>query len=303
MNFEPEVLVIGPGAEKGYYEMGALGYLDEIGALSKVKKYAACSIGAMIALLKMVGYSFETAIEKLKLHNTFEVLGNLDLTTLMGGSLFSSKGIRSLLEKMVKSKLGYIPDLHQLYMATGVEFASIGTNLNRKKRDTVFSHQNFGDMSCIDAVIISESLPFILPKIEYKGDVYIDGAFSNPYPVDVYNTGENKILGIYVDDMVYRNKINNNIDYFNCVLQSQIDTLRDLKIEAVRNNPNCYHLEISTHPKVKSHINPDLEDKEIMIKHGRDVCSDFMKLIKQKQKYKIKFNSEEEIPFLLENKE
>ena len=301
-NFRPHVLVVGPGAEKGYYELGALQYLDENGHLNDVKKCATCSIGSIITLLWIVGYSFKTAINKLKSQNVFDILGGIDLNTILYKSgLFNTSGLQKLLKKMIVNKLGYVPDLYGLYMSTGIEFCSIGTNLNRKNRAVVISHLNFGDMSCIDAVLISSSIPVIFPKIEYKGDVYIDGALSNPYPVDVYNDGEISILGIYIDDQIYTDKIQNNFQYFNGIIHSFMDTIRDFKIESVRNNKNCYHLEISISNKVKSHINPSLEDKERMIKHGRDICKNFIALMNNKKHIKVKYTSNEDIPFLVNN--
>lgn len=300
LKFLPDVLVVGPGAEKGYYELGALEYLNEQGYLKKVKYCATCSIGSIISLLWIVGYSFKVAINQLKSLDTFDVLGEINIGNLIYNSgFFETKGLRKLLENMICAKIGYVPDLYSLYMSTGIEFSVIGTNLNRKNRMMVINYKRFPDMSCIDAVLISSSIPVLFSKIEYQGDVYIDGVFSNPYPVDVYNDPMLKILGIYIEDRVYIHKIENNIEYFNGIIHSFIDTLRDLKIRSVSGNKNCYHLEISVSSKVKSHLNPNLDDKEIMIAHGRNICKHFISLLALDKEVEVKYNLDEDIPFLV----
>ncbi len=295
--FYPDVLVVGPGAEKGYYELGALIYLETGKFLKNIKYCACCSIGAIICLLWIVGYSFKSSIEKMKEKDTFDVLGDISISTIFSRSgIFSNKGLKDFITDLVNKKIGYIPNLYNLYLISGIELCIIATNLNRKKHEHRFTYKTDPDLSCVEAVLLSTCMPFILPRLEYKGESIIDGALSNPYPIDVYDDNKKIILGIYVDEQSYTKKIKNNFEYLNQIVNTNTDILRDHKIEKV--SECCYHLCLSISKKVKNHTNPDLEDKNIMINHGKHISKEFIILIESQKKYNIVFKGEEEIPFL-----
>lgn len=295
--FYPDVLVVGPGAEKGYYELGALHYLESEKYLTKVKYCACCSVGAIICLLWIAGYSFKSSIEKMKEKDTFDVLGDISISTILSKSgLFSNSGLKDFITELVNKKVGYTPSLYNLYMISGIELCIVATNLNRKKHEQYLTYKSNPDLSCVDAVLLSTCVPYVLPRLEYKGYSMIDGAFSNPYPINVYDDGNNKILGIYIDEQSYTKKIRNNFDYLNQIINTTMDVIRDLKIE--RSSDKCYHLSLSTSKKVKNHINPDLEDKSTMINHGKNISKEFIDLIENHKEYDIVFKDKEEIPFL-----
>ena len=61
--WKPDVLVLGPGAIKGFYMLGGLSKLEHNGYLSNVKVWVGVSIGSVISLLLICGYSIKEIIE------------------------------------------------------------------------------------------------------------------------------------------------------------------------------------------------------------------------------------------------
>ena len=55
--WKPDIIVLGPGGSKGYIQLGALLRLELDNLLSNVVQYVGCSVGAIISLLMVVGYS------------------------------------------------------------------------------------------------------------------------------------------------------------------------------------------------------------------------------------------------------
>ena len=60
--------------------------------------------------------------------------------------------------------------------------------------EEIFSHKTHPDVLVIDAIYMSSTIPGIFKPIEYKGNLYIDGFFSSPYPkcLHVFNYEDKK---------------------------------------------------------------------------------------------------------------
>jgi len=198
MDWKPTVLVIGPGGVKGYYEIGVLKYLTEKNILIGVKEYVGVSIGSIIALLMCVGFSMKDIIHKFMstdILSLFQPEKSRNISIHL--SIFNSKPIRDLLSDCMKEKLGFVPTLKQLYMVTNKTFVAVTLNLSLQ----VVEYINWNTeptMSVIDAVALSINIPGVFQKIKYRGNLYVDGALGNPYPVDAYDNGNTDILGIAV---------------------------------------------------------------------------------------------------------
>ena len=296
--YRPEVLVLGPGAEKGYYELGALLKLEKEGSLDDVKYISCCSAGSIIGIPFSVGYTISELVSIFMKNDTFSVLGNIKPTNIFngGGGLFGTEGLKKLLKGLLKKKLGYVPNMKSLYLATGIEITIISTDLNSKDCEKRIDHLGEPDLNCIDAVLLSSALPVILDGLEYRGNCMVDGAFANCYPIDVYDDGKRECLGIYIDDQVYKNKVNNNFEKIDHIMHCLLDDKRERNI---RNSTEmCYHLGITKSDKVKNHFNPDESDKKEMIRHGMTFATDFLNKMKDQSNYSFVKMSKEGVPIL-----
>ena len=290
-SYRPDVLVIGPGAEKGYYELGALMELESRGVLKNVSIISTCSVGAILGLLLTVGYNAVEIMEQMLKKDILSILGKIDLKNILTkGGLFDIEGLSGLLTELVIKKLGYIPDMKGLYTFSGIELSVVITNLNKKGYKHYVTYLTEPGMSCVDAVVLSANLPLVFERLEYEGDSITDGAWSDPYPINIYDDGKRKILGIYIDDRLYMKKIKDNISFLNNLIDSHVTLLREENITKCSNK--CYHLGLTISTQVYSHIAPSKKDKRLMIKRGITLARDFVlqieKLLQNTSLTKIK---------------
>lgn len=186
----PETLILGPGGAKGFMILGALKVLKEKELLKNVKRFVGISIGSSIALLMVCGYDIlDILYESLEIQNIFTDL-SINLTKLIidtteKGGLISNEKIKAFLEKMVKKKFGFIPDLKKLYELTELELVSVALNLSQDRTEYI-SYKNFPDISCVEAVLLSMNIPLVFQQIKYNNDIYVDGALGDPYPAGMF---------------------------------------------------------------------------------------------------------------------
>jgi len=197
---KPEVLVIGPGGMKVFLQLGALLELERRDVLENVSVFAGCSIGALVGLLLVSGYTTIEIINDVFNEDIFSyLLDKFDFEKIYQSTgLIDPTGIKNKLSQKLTKRFGFVPNLQQLHLITGKKFYSVTYNLT-KDRVEFFSHETTPECSCVDAVLMSMNIPGIFYQMKYKGDYYIDGAFGNPYPVDLFDDGRTLILGVSVD--------------------------------------------------------------------------------------------------------
>lgn len=264
-----DVLVLGPGGLKGFMELGALYRLND-GFLDGILTYVGVSIGSIICMLHLCGLSF---IEISDVGIDINLFANLNIGNI--GDMIEGKGmvshslIRDILHKAILRKRSNIPTFTQLYQSTGKNFMATSYNLTRRKTYyfTRFTHP---DMSVVEASIASSSIPGIFYQYMYRNEIYIDGAFGNPYPIDVVDDGSSNILGIYIHNGS-RLDPSNLTKNLSAILHAPISELRRRIIE--NSSKRCKHLILD------SNINGmqvDREERVSMFHHGYQTAISFL---------------------------
>ena len=201
---EYNVLILGPGGNKGLSEIGALEYCSITNRLRNLQVIGGVSVGAIIGLLLTCGYTVSDILTQALSTSLLDEKNLLNYTEILNQQgIFSQKSYKEKLERIIKDKLTFIPTLDQLYHATGKEFMAVTTNVkidkdNYIQRPEFFTYKTQPYLSSVEAALMSSNIPGLFSKIEYNGGIYVDGALSNPYPVDQYDFPGNKILGISV---------------------------------------------------------------------------------------------------------
>ena len=296
--WKPEVIVLGPGGMKGFLEIGALIKLSETGMLDRVNTYIGCSVGAIISLLMVAGFNPMEIIMEAMNTQIFRDILNISLSELQTKKeqfgLISTTKVRDQLTKKLVEKFGFVPTLKQLYIATGMTLITVSVNLD-KDRTEYFSWKTEPDISAVEATVLSMNIPFLFYKITYKGDVYIDGAFGNPYPVDICDDGETDILGISITTkhpyMVDATDTN-NLRYIYKVLNASITQLKK-RIEK-NCTSKCKHLALYSPSMDTTGLTFDEDTKSEMIKIGYNLATGF---IEQLEGEEIILVTSEEVPF------
>ena len=215
-----DAIVISGGGLKGLCSLGAIQYEYEKSTYDykHVQIFAGTSIGAILSLLLICGYSpIEAFIEISKIDDFFDIQNDnikvdlWDFLKLMG--LMSINGLMKKVEDIVKNKLGYIPTLNQLKEDTGKTLVVAVTNVT-KMRSEYYTYKTKPNLSCIDAVKFSCNLPFIFQRLRYNDSYMVDGGVIDNFPVSYIDNGKLKILGIVSNESNSVKTKLNFYDYF-----------------------------------------------------------------------------------------
>lgn len=185
-------LVLGSGGVKGYMLIGGLSFLARNGYLKNINHICGVSVGSIIALLYMCGYSPADMI-KLSLNlNVPQVSLNqiLSITTklLSQGYLYDLKPLITQIDTYLKAHNFNNLTFKDLFNYTNITFSVIAYDMTANKK-VYFSHLTHPDMLCLDAVRLSCALPILFEEQIYQEHCYIDGAFVSPCPLEVFDAG------------------------------------------------------------------------------------------------------------------
>lgn len=281
----PEVLVLGPGGVKGFLELGALILLESEGYLKNITTYVGVSIGAIISLLLVAGYTATEIISDAIETNLLQDLSSINFKDIKENTgLLSNRSIKEKLITRLEDKFGFVPNLEQLYMITGLEFMCVTMNLSKDRAEYLSRHSD-PSMNSVDAVLLSSNIPLLFYKLKYKGSVYIDGAFGNPYPVDQYDDGSRDILGIYITSGDTTRKVTEDFHitmYLYKIIDSSMIQIRDRIIQSSSNR--CKHLCLYSPTIDTTGLTLDMKVKSQMVLQGYYAAKKFIEDIKYPNK-------------------
>jgi NTE family protein len=213
-------LVFEGGGVKAIAYMGAMQILHEKGHLDHISRVGGTSAGAINALIFALGYTIDEQREIITstsfrdfMDNSFSFVRNFRrLWREFGWNKgdFFLEWCGALVERKLGSKLATFGDLKTAGMP---DLYVIGTNLSTGFSE-VFSHERHSDMSLVDAVRISMSIPLFFAARRYgqTNDVYVDGGVMLNYPVKLFDrakyidTSELKAVARYTDYYDRENK-------------------------------------------------------------------------------------------------
>jgi NTE family protein len=154
-------LVIGPAAMGIYSFIGSLKVLD----LNKIKEVSGSSAGAILGLFICSGKTIEEILE-FCLHVDLKELTKMNLTSLITGfGLISHTPIKKVLRE-------FCGDLKFRDLSKKLHVTSFCVN---KSTTEYFSVDTSPDMSVIDAVCMSMTVPFLFETIKHNNFTYLDG--------------------------------------------------------------------------------------------------------------------------------
>jgi predicted acylesterase/phospholipase RssA len=235
----PEALILGPGGAKSFLELGALLVLEERQLLNDVNTIVGVSTGSIIGILMCVGYTIQEIISICMETDLFQDLESYVIHSerRRDSQILSRK---KELERRISDKIGFVPTLYGLYCSTGIRFVITTLNVTKKKIEYL-CYRSDPNLSCLDAVFLSISIPFLFFQMKYKDNLYIDGAFGDPYPLSLFN--EERVLGIYIKRENKPIERSNPLGHLLWIIQSIMDMNRCRNITEY--NKNHYQLELS----------------------------------------------------------
>ena len=163
-------LVIGPGGMAAFSFLGSLSQID----FNTIDEVSGTSAGSLLGLLICTGKTFEEITE------FCYSLDFKELTKMNIISFITRFGIISHepIKKVLRDFIGGNPTFKQLSKKLHVSAFCV----NKTETD-YFSVDNTPDMSVIDAVCMSISVPFLFESIKYNSFTYIDGGIQEFVPI------------------------------------------------------------------------------------------------------------------------
>lgn len=249
---------------------------------SEIKEYFCTSSGSIVAFSLMLGLDFDIIYEYL-LNRPWHKLLNIDANKLINS--YSNCGI---FDKEVFIK-GFTPlfklanlelniSLREFNEFNGVNFNIFCSDTNTFKKK-IFNYKTAPELSLLDAIYMSCSIPFLFKPMRYKDVIYNDGALLIRFPINyaIENTEyeENEIMGLDIDQNNLQMKMSddNLVEYIMSYLVNYI-TKNILSNIAIKND-NIRILKLI--PRLsdnKSYIINLVSDKEFREKCMLDIKKD-----------------------------
>ena len=209
------ILVLAGGGMKGLGILGAIKYLEELDLIKNIEIYAGTSIGLIISVLIIIGY---TSHDIYKFTKLFDMSKSLDLDI---NNLFTKYTINNcnnydiiLSELLKKKNINPKINLLELYKLTKKKV--IGTTVCITTKQTEYiSYENYPELDVLTFMKMSSSVPFLFQPVTYKNKLYIDGGLTDNFPLDLFNNKLENVIGINIISEYFNIKeVKDILDYF-----------------------------------------------------------------------------------------
>lgn len=271
--WQPTGLLLGPGGIKGFIELGFLLYMEKKGLLEQCDSFVGVSIGAIITLLLVAGYSIYEIINEASKTNLLEDISSIQFQDIQqNAGVISQQRIRESLEKLIINKFGKVLSLEELYQATGLELHMTSLELDKRDpRPVHFSHLVDPTISCVEAALLSANIPVVFRKIFYKGKCYVDGALGAPYPIHLLDNGKRDVLGLYISA-----EFENDDGFLSYLRQVFYAGMVQLRNESIKHaSPRCRHVALTSDNIDPVGLTTNSETKIHMVTQGYEIARRF----------------------------
>jgi len=170
--------------------------------MHSIHTYVGTSAGAIIALLCVIGYSYDDMTLLLS-----EFIGT-ELTSIGFERFFNlptSLGLddgTKLIElcEIALKKKGFDPDITMIDLSkkTGKNLVICVTNLSLSIAEYI-SVDTLPEISVKMAIRMSTSIPFIFVPVMYNGHYYVDGAVTNGFPIEKCDSNLGETICLIAD--------------------------------------------------------------------------------------------------------
>lgn len=230
-----DAIVLSGGGPNGVLILGTLHYYYEICKYvpSKVNEYAGASIGSVICLLLVCGYTpMEIFKEIFVIDDFFEISKSFSIVeTIKNMGIISINRFMDKVKDLVLKKMGKVYTLKELYKITKKKLYISATDISNSK-EIKYSYKTQPDMLCIEAVTHSCNIPIIFHSIKYENKYIVDGGVTNNYPWNYISKKSENILGVLIrGDGSSSLKEDNFLGYSYKIIMTPISILSELRCQ------------------------------------------------------------------------
>jgi len=179
-----EHIVISSAGPNGLIQLGMLAELLESSyfSMDTIQSIQGTSAGSILAVLLCLKVPIQEMVDyfiKRPLHKWFKI----DVGQFMQTKGIVSSGFTDLMAPLFHSQdVPLTITLKELYTLTSIDLHLFATSVT-KVEAVDLHHSTFPDLSVIQAIAMSCSIPLMFPPIEYQGDYYIDGGLFMHCPI------------------------------------------------------------------------------------------------------------------------
>jgi patatin-like phospholipase/acyl hydrolase len=282
-------LVLAGGGTLGYSYIGVLKKLEELSIIKDIDSIVATSIGSIIALFIILGYS-STELEDIFTEYNYKINNDIKIKNFIEKFGFNDgENILKLLKIFLKNKkFNENVTFEQLFKKTGKNLIVTACNINKAKT-VFFDRINYPNMPCIIAIRASISVPFVFTPLEYLGDLYIDGGLTSNIPIKYFSDiSLGKISYDEILCVIFKfsyNSVDKNIDsldkYIMSFLKIFLKEARNNHEEyIIKNNIDSIELNVKNNNKLDFCLTKD--EKKTMIDYGYTYSTKFFNSKKNK---------------------
>jgi NTE family protein len=217
-------LVLSSGGLKGISQIGALKYLHEKNILQNITTYAGTSVGGIICVLLIIGFTIDELYDFIMLFDMSKIK-SVSIDNLYNNfGLDNGEKLLIVLKKMFEIKhINTNITFEELFHKTKKKLILTGVCLNDKKIE-YFSYETHPKMQIILALRISSSIPLYFVPVHFNNKLYIDGACIDKYPIRLFDHNIDNVIGIYLHEIKNNHQeINNHEDFFMCTIQCLLE--------------------------------------------------------------------------------
>lgn len=193
-----EIIVFSGGGVKGIVYVGIIKALEEYKLINNINTFVGTSIGAFILSMYVLGYNGD---------DMSDFITNFDLSKLKCTSILSffdnygldkGDGLEYVVKRLIVAQ-GFDENitLKELFDITKKKLILTTVCLNSLSI-CYLSYETYPDIELYKAIRMSASIPIFYTPVIYKKEYYIDGACMDNYPIGMFNSNLDKVIGFYI---------------------------------------------------------------------------------------------------------
>jgi NTE family protein len=225
-----KILVLSGGGIKGIAHIGVLKALEEYNIIKNIKIIAGASIGGIIGILYLIGYTPDELFDFIKLMD-LHLMRNTNIENVLTKfGIDNGNNLFLIISKMfVAKKIDVNITFQKLYEITSVKIILSTVCVNTREVHYL-SYDTHPNMSVIFAMRMTSAVPFIFHPIKYNNKLFVDGGIMDNYPINLFTKKISKVIGIYLEDTSDNDNNINDLETYlfctiGCVLKGVINAL------------------------------------------------------------------------------
>ncbi len=187
-------LIISSGGIKGYHMLGILSQINQYHPLNNFQYLTGTSMGSILATFIATGCTLEEIEAILIKINWFEFMDIKLIHFIEQTGFIDTHRLSNLFRAMFEYKnLNKNITFLELFNLNHKFLTLCVTNITKRKAE-YHNHITTPNLSIIESIIMSISIPFVFKPVKYQGCIYLDGAILDHFPY--YYHKHTKKMGI-----------------------------------------------------------------------------------------------------------